>query len=889
MKSTRILFALAIFTCPAYAEEVTYERDIRPMLIAKCSACHGAIKQEAGLRLDAGELILRGGDNGEVLDRDEPQKSLLLERVASEDVDLRMPPEGEGERLKPEQIRLLTSWISSGAKYPVDEIIPTGPDSHWAYQSPVKIALPKVADADWASNPIDAFIFARLAEKGLQPAPAADQLTLLRRVYLDIIGLPPTPNEQQKFVNDSSSEAWLHVVNRLLEDPAYGERWGRHWMDVWRYSDWDGYKQELRGSQRHIWRWREWIVESLNADKPYDRMIIEMLAADEVSPADREALRATGYLARSYHKSNRDIWLDATVEHTAKAFLGMTIDCARCHDHKYDPIAQKEYFAMRAIFEPHNVRTERVPGETDLSKNGFVRAFDAKPNEPTYLYIGGNEKSPDKEHPITPAAPRIIDLPYDPQPIDLPPVAVLPALREFYEQEAIAAAQKKRDSARESLAKLDEPAAKDTAGRIAIEIAQQKLKVAEAELASVTARWKADKAKYGAAAGEQTIDELAASASLAERSVVLTKAQLSVSERQHALLKAEAATESDQAKKQAAIDKAKQELAKAKNDLAAAEDTFKKPNERKYASVGESYPGQSTGRRIAFANWITHQRNPLTARVAVNHIWLRHFGTPLVENIFDFGMRSPEPEHRKLLDWLAVDFMEHGWSMKRLHRLIVTSQYYRRASHVDPVQFAANHKLDPDNTLLWKANVRRLDAEVVRDAMLHIAGSLNRTMGGPDIDQAQGDMIPRRSLYFRHAYEKQMPLLVAFDAAAPGECYRRSESVVPQQALALANGPIAIEQSRLLAGKLNKASDGDEAFIRNAFAAVLCRDCTTDELGACSQFLASQSQLLTQPNKLKQFDAKTKVRRPPASDPALRARENLIHVLINHNDFVTVR
>ena len=879
MKPPLTLIALAALALAASADEVSYERDIRPLLTAKCAACHGSIKQEAGLRLDAGQLVHAGGESGKVIDVDEPDRSSLLERVASEDIDLRMPPEGEGEPLSPEQVRLLERWIAAGAKYPAEETIPLGPDSHWAYQVPAKAALPSDVDEPWSANPIDAFIFAKLKRQGLKPAPVADRQTQLRRVYLDLIGLPPTPKEQREFLSDGSDEAWDQVVDRLLSDPAYGQRWGRHWMDVWRYSDWDGYKQELRGSQRHIWRWRDWIVDSLNEDKPYDRMILEMLAADEAHPADRAALRATGYLARSYHKSNRNIWLDATVEHTAKAFLGMTINCARCHDHKYDPIGQREYYAMRAIFEPHNVRTERVPGEADLKKNGFVRAFDAKPDEPTYLYIAGNEKLPDKENPVGPSPPKFIKLTYRPQPIDLPPIAVFPALRDFYQQEALAKARQKVEEARQQ---------EQTEGSDA-QVAKQLTAAAEAELVLVETRWEADKAKYSQEADEQTIQSLTAAASLAQRNANVEGARLLVSERQAALAGAESSGENDEAKKKAAVDKAKQELAKAEQALTAAEEQLSKPNQTGYQSVGKSYPAQSTGRRLALAKWIVDPGNPLTARVAVNHIWLRHFGEPLVQNVFDFGMQSPPPVHHELLDWLAVDFMEHGWSMQHLHRMIVTSRFYRSASHVDAVQYAANFKLDADNSLLWKANVRRLDAEAVRDSILHVAGSLDRTPGGPEIDHSQGTAVPRRSLYFRHAYEKQMPLLATFDAAAPGECYRRSESIVPQQALALANGPLAVEQSRLLAARLSKAHDEPEAFIRAAFSTVLCRDCNTEELSACADFLAAQANLLAQPEKLSQFDSKAKTKTPPAKDPSQRARENLIHVLINHNDFITVR
>ncbi len=881
-----LTLALVVPAGTSLAIEVDYRRDILPLLLEKCSACHGPIKQEAGLRLDAGKLIHQGGDDGKVISTQSPGKSSLLQRVTSDDVDVRMPPKGQGETLQPNQVQLLTNWITSGATYPADETIPPGPESHWAYQKPVKASLPKIDHAEWSTNPIDSLVFARLRKQGLDPAPRADRRTLVRRVYLDLTGLPPTPTEQHKFLNDNSDDAWLQLVDHLLKQPTHGERWARHWMDVWRYSDWNGYKDQLRGSQRHIWRWRDWIIESLNADRPYDRMIVEMLAGDEVAPADRATLRATGYLARSYHNKNRNIWLDATVEHMAKAFLGMTVNCARCHDHKYDPIAQREYYALRAIFEPHDVRTERVPGQSDLKKAGLARVYDARPQAPTYVYLSGNEKMPDKEHPVLPATPGIVKLPYDPQPIDLPAVAIVPAMRDFHEQEAMAAAREKLKSARDKQAKLGSEG-KDV-DPLARTIAQQRVELAQAELAATAARWKADKTKFGGGSSDDAFEELATAAWKAEKMAALKNAQLATSQRRQALTKAEAANEKDKNKQKSSIDKAKKELANAEKILANAEQDLNQQGQTSYKSIGKAYPPQSTGRRLALARWITDRNNPLTARVAVNQIWMRHFGAPLVENSFDFGMRSPEPVQRDVLDWLAVDLMENGWNMKRLHRLIVTSRVYQTQSRVDS-KLAKNVRSDPDNALLWRANVRRLDAEVIRDSLLHITGSLDMTRGGPDIDFTQGASVARRSLYFRHAYEKQMRMLVAFDAASPNECYRRSESVVPQQALALLNGPLAIEQARILSGKLTKSHQADEAFIRSAFATVLCRDCLPEELTACRQFLVSQTTVLSQPSKLTPFKAKTNVRTQPAGDPSQRARESLVHVLINHNDFVTVR
>lgn len=871
---------LFVFVMPAAADERSYDEQIKPLLATKCSSCHGALKQEADLRLDAGKLIHAGGASGPVVDLDQPMKSLLLSRIQTDDVDQRMPPDGQGEPLTVGQVELLTNWIRGGASFPSAEEVPADPRSHWAYQIPRKADPPKIKNELGEVHPVDAFLLSKLQARKLSPAPQSDPATLVRRVYLDLLGLPPTLEQQKGFMETPSPESWNQLVDQLLDDPAYGERWGRHWMDVWRYSDWDGYKNELRGSQRHIWRWRDWIIESVNADKSYGRMISEMLAADELAPTDQETLRATGFLARNFHKSNRNIWLDATVEHTAKAFLGMTIDCARCHDHKYDPIEQSEYYAMRAVFEPHEVRTEQLPGEADLLKQGLVRAYDAKPNSPTYLYVAGNEKHPDKENPLKPGLPGVIDLTYEPVSIELPPLAVFPSLNEFIEQEQLKEAAAKVKGAEKALADSTAPSDK--------EIHQQSLVAATRESESLQARWAADRAKYSGHADTTAMQQLANKASQAENIAKLERAKHTLLVKQDVLRKAGSSDKLDD-KQKAAVEKAQKEVDQAIKQQEEAERLAKNTNATSYSSVGKAYPAESTGRRSALASWITDQRNPLTARVAVNHIWMRHFGEPLVANVFDFGLRSPKPEHARLLDWLAVEFMEHDWSMKHLHRLILTSSAYRRASSVDEREFAANLEQDPDNQLLWRFNVQRLDAESIRDSVLHVAGSLDRTQGGPDIDFMQGEKLYRRSLYFRHAYEKQMQMLVTFDAAAPNECYRRSQSIIPQQALALSNSLLVVEQARRLATRLSSTSSDSEGFIRSAFESILCRDCTAKELAACQEFLVSQAERLNKPGELTPVASAVKANTAASADAVQRARENLVHVLFNHNDFVTVR
>lgn len=887
MRNLRAILVVLIAANIASAADVDYDRDIKPMLAEKCAACHGALKQESGLRLDAASLMLRGGDSGAAIKVGESPSSLLMHRVVTEDADERMPPEGLGERLNAEQRQLLQRWIDDGAIAPPDEVIPTDPALHWAYQLPIKVPVPSMDAADWQGHPIDAFIANQHQYAGVTAVGVADKHVLVRRLYFDLIGLPPTLQQIADFENDDSATAYRDLVDELLNSSHYGERWGRHWMDVWRYSDWSGYKDKLRGSQRHIWHWRDWIIESMNADKSYDRMVVEMLAGDEVAPEDPDVLRATGFLARNYHTSNRNIWLDATVEHTAKAFLGMTVNCARCHDHKFDPIAQSEYYAMRAVFEPHNVRTERIAGQPSVLKDGIPRVFDAKPDSKTFLYVSGNEKHFDKEAPIAAALPAVFSTPLDVTPVTLPPIAVFPALWPHIEAEEIRSAEKQIVAAKKQLADC----AKQTAGESEPSIAELKLASAEARLTSLSARWTADKAKHGGDA-RQDVAGLSKVAASAERNAAVAKARFDLAEAQEKIAGATASDEADSGKKKAAIDTAKKAAAAAKKNLTTAQAAAKKAGAA-YTSVGKSYPDTSTGRRLALAKWIAGPKNPLTARVAINHIWLRHFGEPLVANTFDFGLRSPRPKHADLLDWLAVELMEHQWSMKHIHRLLVTSRTWQLQSSAADALTAANVKVDPDNQLYWRANVRRLDAEVIRDSVLHVAGSLDLTHGGPDIDYANGETNSRRSVYFRHAYEKQMTMLVLFDAAAPTECYRRSESIIPQQALTLANSALSVSESRRLAQSLwaevKSGEDAEPRFLLRAFKKVLGRSPSGMETLKCKEFLSKQALMLAASEKLTDFGGTAVSGVEASDDPKLRAKENLVHVLMNHNDFVTIR
>ncbi len=806
------------------------------LIETRCLGCHNPANKQSGLDLSKRETAIRGGDRGPGLVPGNAKESFLYQVIA-QTTKPAMPK--FGAKFSEADLAVIGAWINDGAPWEarLSSAAPVTPKvTHWSFLKPVRPTPPKPT-----KNPIDAFVAARREAKGLTAMPAAEPQTLLRRVYLDLVGVPPTPAEVEAFVKDPAS--YEAVVDRLLADRRYGERWGRHWMDIWRYSDWYGYNAEVRNSHKYIWRWRDWIVESLNKDKTYDRMILEMLAGDEVAPADPDTLRATGFLARNYSKFDRDGWMQDAVDHTMFAFMGVTLKCARCHDHKYDPFAQEEYYRMRAFFEPYEVRIDRVPGEPDLEKDGLSRIYDAGADRPTYLYVRGNIQNPDKANVLTPAVPKSLGGTLGKmEPVALPLEAWYPDQRATVHQDLVREARAAIEKAEAELvaAKPGQPA----------DLAKLSLEAARAELPALEARIVAENAKFGDPP-DPKYEDLAATARELERKAGVLRGRERVLRAQLEL--SEAIEKPD--KKTGKADEKKVAAATAK--LAAATTALTLPANG-YTPIGKEYPTRSTGRRTALAQWITATENPLTARVAMNHMWARHFGVPLVPTVFDFGKNGKAPTNPELLDWLATEFMNQKWSMKAMHRLMVTSDTYRMQSTAG-VTPHPNQKIDPENVLLWRMNPRRLEAEAVRDSVLAVSGELDLARGGPDIDPTKGFASHRRSLYFRHTPDAQMEFLTIFDNPNPTECYLRNESVVPQQALALANSELSLEQAKVLAPRLTGPD-----FVRDAFLRVLGRVPTEQERKLAATFLDS------------------------TTDQA-QARINFVQVLFNHHDFVTIR
>ncbi|MCR9197389.1 MAG: DUF1553 domain-containing protein [Planctomycetaceae bacterium] len=1064
----RVVMTVWLTLCfaPLSQAQVDYETDIKPLLAEKCAACHGVLRQEAGLRLDARTLMAKGGDSGPAILPGRPSASLIIERVSASD-DLQMPPHGEGTPLSDAQIARLSDWIAGGA-VAKDETVAASPMEHWAFQ-PIVNPAPQRPPA----RAIDTLIRDAWPED-IRPQPLAPRSVLIRRLYLDLIGLPPTHVQLQ------DERPLEHIVDELLQSRQHAERWARHWMDVWRYSDWYGLNQQLRYSQKHMWHWRDWIIDSLHEDKGYDRMITEMLAGDELSPDDADVIAGTGFLARNYYLFNRTTWLDATIEHTGKAFLGLTLNCAKCHDHKYDPISQRDYYQFRALLEPHHVRLDPIPGR-DLSTDGLPRVFDHDPAATTWLHRRGNPKDPDQQTKLTPAVPAVFaHFQPDIHPVDLPVTARVPMLRPDVHAGRIRQARTELETAQHELAaaeaaatvrqttsvQADAPALSqpddlavhdtfDTLDRSRWNVAGGRWQAVDGKVVQTTAtteraalqliaappedfemscrytttggsRWKSvvfrfdenedgtrahavytsahtpdpkiqvsvtrdgqtsypsqgrrsypikvgvscelriavrgclvnvwvnddfqlawqlperpHGGRFSIAAFDATVSlddfhlrPLSADARLtgasgsgattpAER-VERLRAQVDVM--QCRLTSIEAIWRAEQAQhrhqpdaarraQSAAVAQARTRLAEARWEqlLAGADSARKKAAQAKHDAAskqleraqngtpeyerprlsqqalegpdhkpdeyGQVYPATSTGRRLALAGWLTTKENPLTARVIVNHVWLRHFGEPLVDSVFDFGLRTPEPVHRRLLDFLAWDLMNHGWSFRRLHRQIVLSDAYQRTSSVKGAA-AKTQQLDPDNTCLWRMNARRMEAQVVRDSLLHLAGTLDLTGGGPPVDSEQSR---RRSLYFRHSRDDRNRFLSMFDDADLLQCYRRSESIVPVQALALANSRLSLQSAGQIAEQIENRlppAAANPVFIQAAFKLLLGRPARPAEARVCATFCQQMAQ---------QREASAPLAQERGVDRQRQIRTRLIHSLLNHNDFITIR
>jgi hypothetical protein len=799
---------------PAEDRPILFESDVRPLLEKHCLKCHQPSKAKGGLDVTRMPLILRGGDNGAAVVPGKPADSLLVQRVEKGE----MPPPKAG-KLDPPQRDLIRRWVAAGALSAATSSA-GGSDAgtvseeerrFWAFRPPVRPVVPAVAGKDRVRTPIDAFLLARLEAKGLSFNPDASREVLLRRLCFDLLGLPPTPEQLAAFVADERPDAYERLVEQLLASPAYGERWGRHWLDLAGYADSDGYLAADR-LRPEAWRYRDYVIHAINEDQPYDQFLTEQLAGDELSdwrkaeeltPLMKRQLTATGFLRTAsdptypgYTEPNEiHQVLSDTMQIVGSTFVGLTIQCARCHAHKTDPISQRDYYALQAVFLPALDPARWVPSEV----RGVLAATEAE-----------RARIEQYNHKVTER---------------------LKALNGEL-AELTARYHKKR---------VTEYLAKAAPGTDA------------ATIAKLTAAVEVAKEK-------RTPEQGALAARLAS---ILADVQLDPDD-----LFPEFKQEAE--KLRAAI-AAEQALLKPRPPLLRAiADLDGKPAEGHILRRGDyTKPGipvgagipvvlapagyrfeakagvQTSGRRLALARWLTDPAHPLTARVQVNRMWKHHFGRGLVATVANFGQAGSRPTHPELLDWLATEFVASGWRLKAMHRLMVTSTAYRQTSDLD----AGKKAIDPRNELLGAWRPRRHEGEVVRDSLLSVAGKLGAQRFGPPAPVAprsdgavETDDTPqcnRRSIYLIVRRSQHVTLLDLFDTPMMEiNCPDRGASTVPLQALVLMNGPFAERCAAALANRLLQSSADDGDRIQLAYRLLFSRSPRAEEVDRLRRFLS---------------------------------------------------
>ncbi len=744
-------------------ESVSFNWDVRPLLSENCLACHGndAAKREAKLRLDDPKSVFddtrRGGP---IVVPGDPSASELIRRITSDDPDERMPPPESGKSLSSTNIETMRQWVADGAVF----------EEHWSFIPPRRTTPDDVSNPEWSTNTIDAFILARLEEEGITPAQEATRRTLIRRVFLDVIGLPPSPEEVEAFLRDDTPGAYARLVDSLLESPHFGERWGRHWLDAARYADSSGYSED---SPRSIWPYRDWVINALNDNMPFDQFVVEQLAGDLLPNASLAQKIATGFHRNTM--TNEEGGIDPEefrvhavidrVNTTGSVLLGLTVGCAQCHDHKYDPISHKEFYGLFAFFNNDNDVELTVSSQEDIAARQLIEAGVARVESRLKAYVAGNLAA--WEANLTPERVATFSEPV---------------------QNALSVARERRDM-------------------------RDNLLVADRFIRD-------DEQATGMRAN---MDSLLEDAPEIHTTLVLENRYGGRST--HLLMMGD----------------------------------YTQPGEviaPEVPAVLHDIDASAKGTRLDLARWIADPANPLTARVMVNRMWQHLFGRGLVETENDFGTQGAQPSHPELLDWLATEFVETGWDMKAMIRLLVTSSTYRASSNARPELLDA----DPVNRLWARQNRLRLDAEIIRDAGLAVSGLLNRTVGGPGVHPPQPDGVMnlgrlhhdwetdedwqryRRGMYTYFWRGTPHPALIVFDApTAITTCTRRQRSTTPLQALTLLNDDQFHEMAQALAHRLATANGSDTDRIALAFNLCVGRDPTPKESRIATQLLANNS------------------------------------------------
>jgi len=772
------------------------------ILNKNCAGCHGGALKMASLDLRTRDGMLSGGERGPAIVPGKPEASRLYRFAAGLDQPS-MPP---GKSMPADQVEILRQWIAEGAEMKAGAIpkeegnaalakleerpITAEERNWWAFRKPVRVTPPK------PGNPIDAFLSAAYEAKGLKPSKPADKRGLLRRAYLDLIGIPPTPEQIDAFLKDTSPNAFANVVELLLASNAYGERWGRHWLDLVRYADSGGYEYDR--DRVNGWRYRDYIIAAFNKDKPYNQFLREQIAGDELDHPTHETIIATGYLRQGPENNikteqTRMDEIDDIIVTTSNSFLGLTVGCARCHNHKFDPIPQKDYYRMQAVFFPAKAH------EAPLVDKDAVEHHDAEMRRITRLQDPLKKQLSELEKPYraTLRARKIATLP------------------EYFRAALDTPEEKRSEGQKLNAIQVEKSITIDAADLAALFSAADKVK--HAELSKAIAAL--EKQRPAALPQAMTVVEAGAKA---PDSYFLHRGNIS------------------------------QKGSKVS------------PGVLSVATEGEwKFPAPPEGahtayRRRGFADWLTSPDNPLTPRVAVNRIWMHHFGEGIVRTPSNFGRTGEKPTHPELLDWLATEFVAKGWSMKAMHRLIMNSRAYQQASE----DIEANVKLDPDNRMLWRMPRRRVEAEAIRDSILAVSGTLNTKAGGPGvfpyIDPALFQSSSkrtwpgrpdtdtdtwRRSVYVFSKRSIPLPMLDIFDKPdSVAACGRRNRSTIAPQALILMNNSFVRLQARMFAERLQKDAAHDAAAqVRRAFELALSRKPSQSEEERALSFIRNDS------------------------------------------------
>ena len=755
MTSLLTCAVLVAVTTSAFAEAAEsgvdfFEKRVRPVLVQRCYECHSADKKvKGGLLLDTREGLLKGGDKGVVIVPGKPNESLLIKAVRYASDDLQMPPK---HRLEPQEVQFLEKWVAMGAPDPRTNgvsVAKTSRSGHWAFQPLRQQSVPNPSNQRWPANDVDRFVLAKLEQRGVEPGPAVDRRTLIRRTTFDLIGLPPTPEEIENFLNDRAPGALERVIDRLLSSPHYGERWGRHWLDLVRYADTAGDSSDYPVPQAY--RYRNYVVESFNGDKPYNLFLREQIAGD-LLPADspkhkRELITATGFIAIARRfsvepASAMHLTIEDTLDTIGRSVLGLSLSCARCHDHKFDPVSMRDYYALYGIFS--STRYPYAGSEERRYQTNFVSLY--------------SEAELDSRH--------------------------IPERTKYYELDAEVTRLEKQ------LALIEKEGLKDR------ELKRELARVRR-QRDDLWSQTELQDTAYAVAEGKPGDAKIHVRGEPSQQGESVPRAFLTV-------------------------------------------------------LGGQRLPAEEKGSgRLQLADWLTSPENPLTPRVMVNRIWQHHFGKGLVATTSDFGVRGQTPTHPELLDYLAVQFVKSGWSLKAIHKLILMSRTYQQTSEDDPARLT----LDPNNDLLWKQGRQRLDAESLRDALLAVSGTLElRTAESHPFppptrwEYTQHNQFTalyetrQRSIYLMQQRIRRHPFMVTFDGADPNtSTAERPVTTTPLQALFALNDNFAHEQAERFAERIMAERSDSAARIQRAYELSYGRQPSAEETRGALAFLRETS------------------------------------------------